>query len=290
MVTLRTLALLAAATLVASQTIESLDPCGQTCYSDVKAKAGTFGCAADDMSCLCAVADFKNGVHDCAKGACPAGYGDTVLAAVNALCATAAPAAPTPEPTTAAPAPPEATSTPTPEAPITSTVPTSSISEAAATSSTTPTASSTTTSTTPVVAGGAPTSTSTEEAAAKTTEPTTTSTTSTSESETTSTPGSSQTNEPAGLPVAAKAGIGIGAGAAAVAIFGLVAWVLARQRRSKRANGFSSKHMIKISDPAPGGGRAFAGDNHYETGLSELEMKSRRYEDMVPRQQPRHMV
>ncbi|KAM7223057.1 hypothetical protein V8F06_001613 [Rhypophila decipiens] len=288
MVTLRTLALLAAATLVASQTIESLDPCGQTCYNDVKAKAGTFGCAADDMSCLCAVADFKNGVHDCAKGACPAaGYGDTVLAAVNALCATAAPAAPTPEPTTAAPAPPEATSTPTPEAPITSAVPTSSISEAAATASTTPTASSTTTSTTPVVAGGAPTSTSTEEAAAKTAEPTTTSTTS---SETTSTPESSQSKEPAGLPVAAKAGIGIGAGAAAVAILGLVAWILARQRRSKRANGFSSKHMIKISDPAPGGGRAFAGDNHYETGLSELEMKSRRYEDMVPRQQPRHMV
>jgi len=49
--------------------------------------------------------------------------------------------------------------------------------------------------------------------------------------------------------------------------------------------------MIKISDSSPGGGRGFGGnDQHYETGLSELEMKSRRYEDMIPRQQPRHMV
>jgi hypothetical protein len=43
----------------------------------------------------------------------------------------------------------------------------------------------------------------------------------------------------------------------------------------------------------PGSGRAYANDHHhqqYETGLSELEMKSRRYEEMVPRQKPRHMV
>jgi len=87
--------------------------------------------------------------------------------------------------------------------------------------------------------------------------------------------------------------VGIGA---VVLIAGGI-WACLRHRQNKRDhNGFIKQHF-QISDPLPGSGRSYASDQHdYETGLSELEMKSRRYEDMIPRaaqqpaQQPLQMV
>ncbi|CAK7268707.1 hypothetical protein SEPCBS119000_003198 [Sporothrix epigloea] len=74
------------------------------------------------------------------------------------------------------------------------------------------------------------------------------------------------------MSTGAKAGIGIGAAVGAVA---LIAAIVA----------------LQISDPMPGAGRVYASDDqgHFEPP-SELEMKSRRYEEMVPRHVPRNMV
>ncbi|KAK0616525.1 hypothetical protein B0T14DRAFT_523326 [Immersiella caudata] len=67
--------------------------------------------------------------------------------------------------------------------------------------------------------------------------------------------------------------------------------MLLRRRQNKHDIGAATKNW-KISEPMPVSGRAYGHDysNSYETGLSELEMKSRRYEDMLPRQVPRQMV
>lgn len=64
-----------------------------------------------------------------------------------------------------------------------------------------------------------------------------------------------------------------------------------RRRQNNRNITIQTKDW-KISEPMPVSGRAYGHDysNSYETGLSELEMKSRRYEDMLPRQVPRQMV
>lgn len=296
MLTFRSLALLAAATVVAGQTLDpSLGDCALTCYNNVKAQSGSWPtpCPADEMTCICKAAQFKDGVHDCAAQ-CPGGvdFAGTVLADLNKICdgvlAPAPGAEVTPTPSIPAPAPGATSSSGEPLVPA----PTPSTSTSQALTSQPPGPSTTSeTSATPTATGAAPISTSSEEAAAaEPTESTTTTSTSDAESTSTSSPEAAPSNEPAGLTTAAKAGIGIGATAAVAALAGLAFWLVILQRRNKRANGFSSKHMIKISDPAPGGGRSFAGDHHYETGLSELEMKSRRYEDMIPRQQPRHMV
>ncbi|KAM7205396.1 hypothetical protein V8F20_003165 [Naviculisporaceae sp. PSN 640] len=296
MLTFRSLALLAAATVVAGQTLDpALGDCALTCYNNVKAQSGTWAtpCPADNMKCICQAGEFKNGVHDCAAQ-CPGGvdFAGTVLGDLNKICSAAiTPEAPPQE--TAVATPPEATPTTTlqEEVNISATaVPTS---QAPVSQPAEPTATVTSETSAPAATGTAPTTTSSEDAvAAKPTEPSTTSTTPISDAESTpsSTPETAQSSEPAGLTTGAKAGIAIGAVAGVAALAGLGFWFFIHQRRNKRANGFSSKHMIKISDPAPGGGRTFAGDHHYETGLSELEMKSRRYEDMIPRQQPRHMV
>lgn len=98
------------------------------------------------------------------------------------------------------------------------------------------------------------------------------------------------------MATATKIGLGVGLTAVGAALVGGVAWFLLRRRAgNSRQNGGpgQGKHW-KISDPMPAhSGRAYASQDYnpsYETGLSELEMKSRRYEDMVPRAKPRHMV
>ena len=93
------------------------------------------------------------------------------------------------------------------------------------------------------------------------------------------------------MTTATKIGLGVGLTVIAVAVVaGIIFFLLRRRQQNKRVPA-GGKHW-KISEPMPTNhGRAYAQDNHsYETGLSELEMKSRRYEDMVPRQKPRHMV
>ncbi|CAK7217713.1 hypothetical protein SCUCBS95973_003238 [Sporothrix curviconia] len=93
-----------------------------------------------------------------------------------------------------------------------------------------------------------------------------------------------------GLTAGAKAGIGIGAAVGVVAVIAaIVAFVITRKHR-RRDNRSPSRARLQISEPMPGAGRAYASDDRSRFEQSELEMKSRRYEDMVPRHVPRNMV
>ncbi|KAK1825597.1 hypothetical protein QBC39DRAFT_74167 [Podospora conica] len=278
MVSFRSLALIVAVGYVSAQEISTLDPCAKTCLDKANELFNQFSCAAGDIFCMCPKGDWKNAINDCAKAACPADYAPTVTNAVNALCATAAPPPPPAAavPTTSAPPPPAAEPTTTP--PATTAPPTSSSSPSPSSTSQTEAAKLSNTSTAP--------STSSTSTPTKST-PTGASTTSAAPTSTT---------EPAaaigGMTTATKIGVGVGVTAAIAALIGAGVFFILRRRQQSRNIG-GAKHW-KISEPMPSpSSRHYENDDFgqsYETGLSDLEMKSRRYEDMVPRQKPRQMV
>lgn len=123
---------------------------------------------------------------------------------------------------------------------------------------------------------------------------TSSSTTTSASASSTAEASASNASDDAGLSVGAKAGIGIGAAAGAV-LFILLAMCLKRRRNDARTK------SLQISDPMPGSGRAYAGDGYSSLPslrpvvpprqpMNELDMNSRRYEDMLPRHTPRRMV
>ncbi|EPE06945.1 cfem domain protein [Ophiostoma piceae UAMH 11346] len=91
------LLLLATITSVAnSQTFPgeaSLPGCGETCLDAVVNDASTFGCSDGSAGCLCAAPNFQNGVRDCASAACAADLYPSVTNYLASVCATAAAAA-----------------------------------------------------------------------------------------------------------------------------------------------------------------------------------------------------
>ncbi|RCI08785.1 hypothetical protein L249_4785 [Ophiocordyceps polyrhachis-furcata BCC 54312] len=89
-----------------------------------------------------------------------------------------------------------------------------------------------------------------------------------------------------GSSQASVIGIGVGVGAAVVALAGVVICLLLRSRKQK------PRQSMEISKPLPGSGRAYAGRERgsFEKHGNDIEMTSHRYEDMVPRQQPRTMA
>lgn len=112
------------------------------------------------------------------------------------------------------------------------------------------------------------------------------------------------------MTVGVKAGIGISAAVIAITLGALAFLCFSRRRyaRHRQRDGQNPRAMY-ISDPLPGSGRSFAPDdeesyrhaggihrgNNSKSNLtpastlapmSELEMMSRRYEDMVPRTKP----
>ncbi|PHH71725.1 hypothetical protein CDD82_6352 [Ophiocordyceps australis] len=90
-----------------------------------------------------------------------------------------------------------------------------------------------------------------------------------------------------GLSGAAAAGVGVGVGAALIALAGVGVCLFMRNRkREPRESG-------DISKPLPGSGRTYPPSREpgsIEKYGNDIEMTSNRYEDMVPRQQPRTMV
>ncbi|CAI4214982.1 unnamed protein product [Parascedosporium putredinis] len=97
---------------------------------------------------------------------------------------------------------------------------------------------------------------------------------------------------PSGLSVAARAGIGASIGVVGLSII-LIGVIFLFRRRAKKASASPSR-TYNISGPMPGSGRDYADsrsdfskENHT---TSELEMTSRRYEDMLPRAQPSSMI
>ncbi|KAL8349971.1 hypothetical protein RB601_001492 [Gaeumannomyces tritici] len=294
-----------AAGYVAAQDFGTVAACGQQCFNGMKGKIP--GCAADNQKCHCDVPDYRNGMRDCVTQSCPAA--DTPLvqsslaAYVDSVCKAAAGAPATSAPaTSAAPAPAASTSAPT--APPASAAPSTSApapaSSAAPASSSPAPASSSTPSVTPA-APVAPSGTSTSSSHSSTGS----ASSSASSSSTSSSPtsgaaagagagaGNANQSKSDSLSSATVAGIAIGSSAIGIALIGVLVCVFLHKRNNRRAAAEGNDIHLNISQPMPGSGRTYAGDHHnekYETNSSLDDFKSRRYEDMLPRQTPRTMV
>ncbi|KAF9882464.1 hypothetical protein CkaCkLH20_00500 [Colletotrichum karsti] len=279
--------------------LDTLPPCGISCVNTVIAKG--FGCASQDNACLCKQQDFVFGVRDCASQSCGADVAPKVNEFVTALCATAtqAPPASTQAPASQPPSSPPAPATTPPPAPQSTSQPpppqaTTAKPSVAETPSSqpvnSPPPSAASNSGSEVVQAtqlptAAPTTLSTSTKATTTKSATSTSTGSPpSQSGSASDSDAEKVNATDGLSVPAKAGIGAAAGVGVIAI-ALALWLLIRRPRNRT-------HSMQISGPMPGSGRDYSGGIVGMTGknFSELEMRSRRYEDMVPRQTPRRMI
>ncbi|KAL7932608.1 hypothetical protein V8C35DRAFT_306193 [Trichoderma chlorosporum] len=282
---------------VAAQDVPS---CVPACANTVRGQFSQYGCvSADDAACLCAKPDFAFGIRDCGQSGC--GSTDAQIQSFLAagfcqgqqLAFTPTGALPssTPPPSTTT-GPPETSSLPgtssAPTSPPSSTAPNS---ETAPQSSSSPsTAPPTTATPTPTGPASVPSQTSVSSTATPphsnstipvstpTSPPSITTSVATSTSATAS---STSVAAPAGgLSQGAAIGIGVGVAGGVVAIaFAGVFFFL--KNRSRTHDSFD------ISQPPPSSGR---GQGAFEKYSNDLELVSNRYEDMVPRQQPRAMV
>ncbi|KAL7913342.1 hypothetical protein GGI35DRAFT_287145 [Trichoderma velutinum] len=284
---------------------QDVPTCVPGCANTVRGQFAQYGCvSADDAACLCANANFGFGVRDCGQNGC--GSTDVQIQAFLAgsfcqgqqLAFTPSGAPPT-SPPTATPSPSESTpppseTTPSPTSPPPTSAPSS---ETAPPSSSPPatgpptTASSATTGPasvpthTSAPSTGTPLHSNSTIPASKPTSPppTTTSAASFTSTSATSSATASETSAAApagGLSQGAAIGIGVGVAGGVVAIaFAGVFFFL--KNRSRTHDSFD------ISAPPPSSGR---GQGAFEKYSNDLELVSNRYEDMVPRQQPRAMV
>jgi len=87
------------------------------------------------------------------------------------------------------------------------------------------------------------------------------------------------------------AGIGVGAAAGGIAIILIAGGLFIRHRRQQQRDKVFQNKRLQISDPIsiPGRGPSLDAYSGHRTS-NDLEMRSRRYEDMVPRVQPRTLV
>ncbi|KAI1126621.1 hypothetical protein F5Y10DRAFT_209636 [Nemania abortiva] len=316
---------IAALGLVGAQDAPSA--CAASCVTGVFANgAATMGCANGDTVCVCnQPQSLQNGIRDCINAACPADSPDVQIpladAYGNQICAEAKGSqAPASASSTAA-LPFEVTSTTAaPTTTPTAAASTTSVASVDSTSQSTVTSSEAVKTVTSSSAPGSqpttvPTSSSTTSASLLSGTSTSSSLTTSNTSQPTSTSGA--TTATTGTSTAVKAGIGAGVGAAALAaVIIAVCACLRRRQRKKTAN---RVRKYKISEPMSGSGHQFANDiGRAEAGLpkpiitthpayvdpaglptsptsvysnsSELETHARRYEDMVPRTQPRTMI
>ncbi|TFA98080.1 hypothetical protein CCMA1212_010107 [Trichoderma ghanense] len=276
--------------------------CVPTCANQVRGQFAQYGCvSADDAACLCSNANFGFGVRDCGQTGCGAtdvqiqaylagsfcqgqqlAFTPTGVPAASTAPAAAETSAP-PGETTPVPTAPPASTTAAPETAAPTTVPPTTTEQGATTApATTPTQTSAASTT------AAPPSGTTSAVSSETSPPATTTSadSSTSVVSTTATPTASETSEAApaaggsGLSQGAAIGIGLGVAIAVVGI-GLAAGFWFLKNRSRPHDSFD------ISQPPPSSGH---GQGAFEKYSNDIEMVSNRYEDMVPRQQPRAMV
>ncbi|KAL6854683.1 hypothetical protein J3F83DRAFT_764369 [Trichoderma novae-zelandiae] len=280
--------------------------CVPECANQVRGQFTQFGCVnADDAACLCGNANFGFGVRDCGQTGCGAtdvqvqaflagsfcqgksGSIHTDGASPPAASTTAPAAAETTAPageTTPVPTTPPASTTSIPEtAAQTTTVSQATTEEGATTAPATTPAQTSAPSTTTAPPSGTTSAVSSETSAPPTS---TSAVSSTSVASTTSSPTASETSEAApaaggsGLSQGAAIGIGLGVAVGVVGIALAAAfWFL--KNRSRAHDSFD------ISQPPPSSGH---GQGAFEKYSNDIEMVSNRYEDMVPRQQPRAMV
>ncbi|KEZ40602.1 hypothetical protein SAPIO_CDS8517 [Scedosporium apiospermum] len=270
---------------VAVAQLESLDACALGCISGLRDKANTFGCEIGATTCMCTSPEFAASARDCAQQSC--GQVDQINNFSATFCAAQAPPTPTPtpapEPTQAEPAPTSTVERPTPEQ-----APQSSATEASSSETT-----SAPTETTSATAPAATTSSATTSSAAGAggSEPSNDDSDN-DEKDKKEEEDNSSNGGASGLSLAAKAGIGVSVGVVGLSVILLAVLLLLRRRRAKNGRRLNSSGY-SISGPMPGSGRDYA-DSHSDFGKehngSELEMTSRRYEDMLPRAQPASVI
>ncbi|KND88905.1 hypothetical protein TOPH_06392 [Tolypocladium ophioglossoides CBS 100239] len=262
---------------------QEIPTCIPQCANQLRAGFTKFACgSADDAGCLCAKPDFAYGIRDCGAS-CGATDANVHQFLVGAFCAGLMPAA-----STSAAAPSSTVH------PATSSTAQSSTTQAAVTTSSTPsstsdapTATQQSSSTTPTTSSSA-TAESTSTTSASKTSATPSATSGIPASATSSTAAAGGDSSGTGLSQAAVIGIGVGIGGAVIAIAGIVIGLLLRNRKRK------PRQSIEISKPLPGSGRTYPPRDRdhgsFEKYGNDIEMTSNRYEDMVPRTQPRTMV
>lgn len=285
--------------------VTAQDPaCLANCASQVRADFTKFSCAnADDAGCLCASSDFKNGVRDC-SGPCGSADGDVDTFLNDGFCLAQPPPAeepsdePAPEASATEPPEPEAT-----EAPESTAAPESTTAQPEEEPVETPVPEST-----EEVAEESSTEVQPETTAAPETSSAAVQTESSTTLSTSRTTGAANAGETAGadeeeeedkdedkddddeggLSQTTIIGIAVGAGAAGLAAIGFLIWLCLRRRNKQDARPF-----IEISKPMPASGAGdYTGrrDPFAEKRGDVIEMQSNRYEDMLPRQEPRTVV
>ncbi|KAG5960374.1 hypothetical protein E4U58_004669 [Claviceps cyperi] len=280
---------------------ESSAECIGRCAGQVRGKFKDLQCAdASAAPCLCANPTFPRAILECSQSC-----GATMGLVTDYLSSDFCKAQPLAKPSASTAASHPASSTPSPStAPATSAAPVaSSTSPAETTPSTSPSTSPTSTPT------STPSSTSSQvdfttsalpEASSSVSVATTASQSSAPSSTTEAVPAATSSAAAAspspGLSHTAVAGIGVGIGAAVLGLAGVVICALMKGRTKKPGR---NADRVAISKPMPAAGRTYPNredqyrggrDGSFEKYGPDIEMTANRYEDMVPRTQPRTMV
>ncbi|RGP78761.1 hypothetical protein FLONG3_3125 [Fusarium longipes] len=281
--------------------------CINTCVENVKPNVGCADPA--DASCVCVSSDFVKGVAECARGPECAAADDAITNSIsNGFCVgQQVPALPDAAATTptegAATSEPAAVTSETPvasettgaetspaalpessEAPVTS--------EAAATSEA-PEA--TPTNATDPAESSASAEASTEASASSTAADNSSATSEAGGAATTSDSAGNEDKEEesagGGMSGGAKAGVGIGVTIAILALLGVAGFFFWRKRQNQ--HNLPRGNMDDISPPMAARDRSYPAPDQGSIGEKngyDLELMSHRYEDMLPREEPRHMV
>ncbi|KAF5551465.1 hypothetical protein FMEXI_3309 [Fusarium mexicanum] len=299
-------------TLVALGALQTLgvyaQDCINTCVESVKP---TVGCAdATQAGCICVSPSFIKGVAECARApSCNAADAEITSFLSNGFCVGQQ-----------LPALPEAAATSASGAATTSAAAVATSSEVAAATSETPAAAGTSHATSssamPPVTSKAPEATSTDVADATSTSENAgavkpTDTGSEASASSTDTASSSTASEAAGAAAtsdssdddsgkkeessggmsgAAKAGVGIGVTIAILALLGIAGFFW-KKRQNQRD--LPHGNMASMSPPMATRDRSYPLPDQGSIGEKngyDLELMSHRYEDMLPREEPRHMV
>ncbi|KAG6110876.1 hypothetical protein E4U31_005183 [Claviceps sp. LM219 group G6] len=276
---------------------DSSAECIGRCAGQVRGKFKDLQCAdANAAPCLCANPTFPRAILECSQSC-----GATMDLVTNYLSSDFCKAQPLAKPSASAAASPPASSTPSPTtAPATSAAPAASSTSPA---ETTPSTSPTSTSTPSLTSSQVDSTTSVPPEASSSVSVVTTDTQSSAPSSTTeavpaatSSAAAAAASPSPGLSHAAVAGIGVGIGAAVLGLAGVVICALMKGRSKKPGR---NADRVAISKPMPAAGRTYPNrDDQYRGGRDgsfekygpDIEMTANRYEDMVPRTQPRTMV
>ncbi|KAG5920235.1 hypothetical protein E4U42_006266 [Claviceps africana] len=268
--------------------------CIGRCTNDIRNKFSTLQCPdANAAPCFCKNPVFSRAILECSQSC-----GATMDMISGYLTSDFCKGQDVAKPGPAEAAGPSASPKPSSMAPASSTPPAAPVVSSSSAAEHTPSASSTPSPTSSQVDSASQTPSGTASSApAEKTSHLSASTTSEKAASATS-PAASAAGPPStGLSQAAIAGIGIGVGAAALAI---AAFIVCALMKGRKGNTGHDADKIDISKPMPGSGRTYTTrEDQYRAGRDtslekygrgDIEMTANRYEDMVPRTQPRTLV